>query len=350
MNIHEKFMNRCLELSEKGLGNVAPNPLVGCVIVHENKIIGEGYHQNYGGPHAEVNAINSVKNKKLLEKSTLYVTLEPCSHFGKTPPCADLIIKNKIPHVVIASSDPNPLVSGNGIDKLKKAGIVVETSMLKREYEWINRRFFTFFDKQRPYIILKWAETKDGFIDIERKNNDANINWITNEASRTLVHKWRTEEQAILIGTKTAISDNPTLTSRFWKGKNPLRIVLDRNLILSKQLNVFNHDASTLVFTTSENHTDSKNLNFSQVDFGKNLIPDILKELYDRKIQSIIIEGGAKTLQSFIDADLWDEARIFTGDISFESGVKAPEISGEIFSKQNIGTSKLNILLNKKTE
>lgn len=338
-------MNRCLELSEKGLGNVAPNPLVGCVIVHENKIIGEGYHQYFGGPHAEVNAINSVQDKKLLEKSTLYVTLEPCSHFGKTPPCADLIIKHKIPHVVIASSDPNPLVSGNGIEKLKNAGIHFETGILKKEHEWINRRFLTFFLKQRPYIILKWAQTKDGFIDIERKNNVANITWITNEASRTLVHKWRTQEQAILIGTRTAISDNPTLTSRSWKGKNPLRIVLDRNLVLSKQLNVFNHDAETLVFTSLQNFTNSEHIQYSNIDFGENFFPDILKELYNRKIQSILIEGGANTLQSFIDAGLWDEARIFTGNISFEAGIKAPEINGEILSLQSIGNSSLKILL-----
>jgi len=342
-------MSRCLELSEKGLGTVAPNPLVGCVIVHENKIIGEGYHQCFGGPHAEVNAINSIKDKKLLENSTLYVTLEPCSHFGKTPPCADLIIRNKIPRVVIASSDPNPLVSGKGVEKLKAAGIIVETGISEKEYEWINRRFFTFFHKQRPYIILKWAQTKDGFIDIDRTDESPKITWITNEASRILVHKWRTEEQAILIGTKTAMNDNPTLTSRFWKGKNPLRVVLDRNLTLSKNLNVFNKEASTLVFTSSQKFSNSEHINFSLIDFGKNLIPDILHELYSRKIQSVIVEGGAKTLKSFIDADLWDEVRVFTGDITFKKGIKAPEISGKKYSNQNIGTSKLNILLNKKT-
>jgi len=348
MNLHEKFMQRCLELSEKGLGYVAPNPLVGCVIVHENKIIGEGYHQFFGGPHAEVKAINSVKDKSLLKNSTLYVTLEPCSHFGKTPPCAELIVSMGIPRVMISCIDPFPQVSGKGIEILKTAGVKVETGILNEEYQWINRRFFTFLKKHRPYIILKWAETKDGFIDTDRIKDTPKITWITNEACRTLVHKWRTEEQAILIGTKTALNDNPQLTARSWIGKNPLRIVLDKNLTLPKNLTVFNNESKTLVVTEAENHSSSENLTFFTTKFDEKLLQNILNELFNQDIQSLIVEGGAYTLNSFIHAGLWDEARVFTGNIEFGKGLPAPVIDGTILTKQDIGNSKWKIIKNKK--
>ena len=340
-------MQRSIELAGKGLGNVAPNPLVGCVIVHEGKVIGEGYHQKYGEAHAEVNAINSVKDKVLLKSSTLYVTLEPCSHFGKTPPCADLIIEHKIPHVVISSEDPYPEVAGKGIEKLLKAGIHVETGILKTDYEWINRRFFTFQNKKRPYIILKWAQTADGFIDVDRKDTKPKINWITNESCRVLVHKWRSEEQAILIGTTTAINDDPELTVRSWTGKNPIRIVIDQNNCLPGNLKLFNKQAHTLIISekVSEKETEN-NIEFLNLSFGENLIEDILAVLYKRNIQSIIVEGGAQTLNSFLCKNLWDEARVFTGEIKFESGIQAPIIHSNPSSEEIIGNSKLEVFIN----
>ncbi len=337
-------MKRCIELAEMGLGQTAPNPLVGCVIIHENKIIGEGFHQQFGEAHAEVNAINSIKNKELLNNSTLYVTLEPCSHFGKTPPCADLIVKSGIPRVVIASQDPFPKVAGKGIEILKNAGIDVQVGVLQKEYEFVNRRFFTFFKKQRPYIILKWAQTKDGFIDVERTDDSPKITWITNETCRTLVHKWRSEEQAILIGTNTAINDNPELTVRSWEGKNPLRIVIDQNNCLPKNLNVFNEKAHTLIITEKSpeiKHTN--NIELVTIAFSENLIEDILNELYKRNVQSVIIEGGAQTLNTFINKNIWDEARVFTGDITFGKGLAAPIINKEPISSEMILESKLEI-------
>lgn len=347
MNYDQKFMFRCIELAELGLGNTSPNPIVGCVITHNNKIIGEGYHQKYGEAHAEVNAINSVKNKKLLKDSTLYVTLEPCSHFGKTPPCADLIVKTGIPRVVISCNDPNSQVSGKGIEILKKAGIDVKTGILKNEYEWLNRRFFTFHNKKRPYIILKWAKTKDGFIDVIRNNKSPNINWITNETCRTLVHKWRTEEQAILIGTKTAINDNPELTARSYFGKNPLRVVIDRNLSLPLNLKVFNKNAKTLIITEKTNYPNLDNhISFCTINFDNYFEENLLNELYKLNIQSVIIEGGLFTLNSFINKKLWDDARIFTGNIKFEKGLPAPKIDGKILSSEKILDCKLEVLKN----
>lgn len=340
-------MQRCIELAEMGLGHTAPNPLVGCVIVHENKIIGEGFHQKFGGSHAEVNAVNSVNNKELLNTSTLYVTLEPCSHFGKTPPCADLIVKMGIPRVVISCEDPYPKVSGKGIEILKNAGINVETGVLKEEYEFVNRRFFTFFKKQRPYIILKWAQTKDGFIDVERSDDKPKITWITNESCRTLVHKWRSEEQAILIGTNTAINDNPELTVRSWIGKNPLRIVIDKNNCLPKNLKVFNDKAQTIIITEKFPENKSEiNIETVIIPFSENLVESILNELYNRNIQSVIIEGGAQTLNAFICKNLWDEARVFTGDVTFGKGLSAPVLNKLPFTSEMIHESKLEVYQN----
>jgi diaminohydroxyphosphoribosylaminopyrimidine deaminase/5-amino-6-(5-phosphoribosylamino)uracil reductase len=318
------YLRRCIEIAQNGLGNTAPNPLVGSVIVHENKIIGEGYHQNFGGPHAEVNAINSVKNPLLLEKSTLYVNLEPCSHYGKTPPCADLIIEKKIPRVVIGILDSNEKVSGRGRDKLIAAGVEVVTGCIEDECWELNKRFFTFHEKKRPYIILKWAETSDGFIDIIREpSTKAHPTWITDETVRALVHKWRAEEQAIMIGTNTALFDNPKLNTRDWHGQSPLRVVLDRTLRLPKQLHVFDGSQPTLVFTEQKSQ-NSNNLNYIQIGFDDKILDTILNELVQRNIQSVIVEGGAKLLQSFIEKGLWDEAMVFRSDMSFGNGVKAP--------------------------
>ncbi|OFX37179.1 MAG: riboflavin biosynthesis protein RibD [Bacteroidetes bacterium GWA2_32_17] len=349
MNFDQIFMYRCIELAKSGLGNTSPNPIVGCVITYNNKIIGEGYHQKYGEAHAEVNAINSVKDKELLKKSILYVTLEPCSHFGKTPPCTDLIVKMKIPRVVISCSDPNPQVSGKGIKILQKAGIEVKTGILKDLYEWENRRFFTFHNKKRSYIILKWAKTKDGFIDVIRNNNVPNINRITNETCKTLVHKWRTEEQAILIGTKTAINDNPELTVRNYNGKNPLRIVIDKDLTLPQTLKVFNKKADTLIITEKNKFPKTdEHIKFCALNFDKYFEENLLNELYKLNIQSIIIEGGLFTLNSFINKNLWDEARVFTGNKKFEKGLKAPVIKGKLLSKEKILDCGLEVLKNNK--
>lgn len=340
----EHYMHRCLQLAALGLGNVSPNPLVGCVIVHDSKIIGEGYHKKFGGYHAEVMAINSVKEKNLLDYSTLFVSLEPCSHFGKTPPCTDLILKHKIPNVVIGTSDPFEKVNGSGIKKLKEAGVNIKSLVLETECMSLNKRFFTFHIKKRPYIILKWAETADRFIAplINQKNK---IHWISNKLSRTLVHKWRSEESAILTGTNTAMADDPQLTNRVWPGNNPLRIVIDKELKLPDKLHLFNHKAPTIV-VTSRKKKPSLNLEYIQIDFNENVIEQILNALYRRNIQSLIVEGGTKLLNSFIDLNLWDEARVFTGSSFLNEGITAPDLKRNALSVQKIDSDKLSIYLN----
>ena len=341
------YINRCLQLAKNGLGNVAPNPMVGCVIVCEDTIIGEGFHMQFGGPHAEVNALNSVKNKDLLKKSSLFVNLEPCAHYGKTPPCADLIVENEIPRVIIGTIDPFAKVAGKGIEILKKGGCEVKVGFLEKECNELNKRFFHFHQQQRPYLILKWAQTIDGFIDKERTGNcEAKPNWITNENTRILVHKWRSEEDAILVGTKTALNDNPGLDTRDWKGKNPLRLVIDRNLSLPKHLKIFNDAAKTIVFTAKE-ETGNEHLEYYTLDFSENTIPQILQVLFEINIQSLIIEGGRYLLQSFIDEGLWNEARYFVGNTTFGKGIKAPEISEEVHAQELIEEDKLFILKNK---
>jgi diaminohydroxyphosphoribosylaminopyrimidine deaminase / 5-amino-6-(5-phosphoribosylamino)uracil reductase len=320
----ERFMHRALFLAKLGLGKVAPNPLVGCVIVHDNIIIGEGYHQFYGGPHAEVNALKQVENTDLLKKATVYVTLEPCSHFGKTPPCSDLLIKSGVKNVVIGTRDSNPLVSGKGIDKLKKAGIEVIENVLENECRKINRRFFTFHEKSRPYVILKWAQTSDGYLDKHRSSDEIGINWITEPETKSLVHKWRSEEQAILVGRNTIMNDNPSLTVRDFSGKNPIRIVIDSQLALSNMKNVFSDDAETLVFNRIKNE---KIGNIEWIKIQETNTDLILKELYKRGIQSVLVEGGSRTLQYFIIDNVWDEARVIVGNTQFGSGVKAPVLN-----------------------
>lgn len=338
------YMQRCISLAKKGLGNVAPNPMVGCVIVYNNTIIGEGFHQQYGKAHAEVNAINKVKDKSLLTKSTLYVNLEPCAHFGKTPPCANLIVKHKLKRVVIGCIDSYSEVAGKGIEHLKANGIDVVVGVLKKESLFLNRRFFTFYEKKRPYIILKWAKTKDGFIDIDRTKESNTTNWITTPKSKQLVHKWRSEESAILVGTNTAINDNPALTTREWAGKNPIRMVLDANNRLPKNLKILDKSVPTVVFS-NHNHIDN-NIVYHKVNNQKNIIDEVLNYCYLNKVQSVIVEGGAQTLNGFIEKNIWDEARIFTGNKSFNIGLKSPKIDTKPTHNIKIDTDTLTITFN----
>lgn len=339
MQNEEFFMQRCIELANKAMGCASPNPMVGSVIVYNNKIIGEGYHEKYGSHHAEVNAINSVKDKSLLLKSTLYVNLEPCAHFGKTPPCSDLIIQNKIPEVVIGCVDTFSEVSGKGIERMRSVGIDVKVGVLENESRELNKRFFTFHEKKRPYIILKWAESKDGFI---APKNQTKPFWMTSSESKKLAHKWRAEEDAILVGRITAEKDNPSLTVREVEGSNPIRIVIDKDLKLSADFNLFNNDAKTIVFNQLKSEENNSN-NYIKINFN-NLTKNILQELHKQNIQSIIIEGGTITLQSFIDKNLWDEARIFTTNKTLTEGVKPPTIEGEIISEDETGGDRFKIL------
>ncbi|WP_435373045.1 bifunctional diaminohydroxyphosphoribosylaminopyrimidine deaminase/5-amino-6-(5-phosphoribosylamino)uracil reductase RibD [Aequorivita aurantiaca] len=339
-------MLRCIQLAKNGLGTTYPNPLVGSLIVHENKIIGEGWHYKSGFPHAEVNAITSVSDVGLLKESTIYVSLEPCSHFGKTPPCADLIIAKGIKKVVIGSTDPNPKVAGRGIKKLMDAGCDVIVGVLDVECNELNKRFFTFHHKKRPYIFLKWAETSDGFIAPKNENREEiKPVWITNEFSRQLVHKMRAEEQAILVGTNTVLQDNPSLTVRDWGGENPLRLVIDRNLKIPEDFSVMDGQAKTLVFT-EKIASEKENLEFLKIDFSEDIPTQICEALFQRNIQSVIIEGGAKTLQTFIDSNLWDEALVFKSTVSFGEGLSAPALKGKLISQKKIKNDSLQIFIN----
>lgn len=336
-------MRRCLELAVLGLGNTAPNPLVGSVIVNNNKIIGEGFHQQYGQAHAEVNAINSVKDKSLLASSTIYVNLEPCAHHGKTPPCADLIIAHHIPHVVICNRDPFAAVDGKGIERLRAAGIKVETGVLEDEGRALNKRFFTFHEQKRPYIILKWAETADGFLDYFRTSDeDASPLKISNQESSTLVHKWRAEEAAILIGRNTAVLDDPSLTTRMWPGKNPLRMVIDPQLDVPADAAMYNDGQTTWVFNALREYCEGE-VCFYQINNAATFENEIMEHLYKNNIQSVIIEGGANTLHRFIEAELWDEARIITGNLRIGDGVAAPRLIGNLKETTFIGCDKLEI-------
>jgi len=341
-------MQRCLDLAALGMGNVSPNPMVGAVIVHDGKIIGEGYHRQYGEAHAEVNAVNQVLSQfahaaELLKQATIYVSLEPCAHYGKTPPCADLIIKHRIPKVVIGCCDPFEQVDGRGIEKLKDAGIEVEVGVLEEECKWLNRRFFTRVQKHRPYIILKWAQTEDGFF---APDNNQQL-WITGPESRKLVHQWRGEEDAVLVGKNTVAIDNPRLNVRYGAGRSPKRVVIDRRLELDNGLNVFDQSGETLIFNSVKTTIEGKNKYIALEDFDRFVPQYILYQLYLQDIQSVIIEGGAYTLNTFIEAGLWDEARIFAGSISLTSGIKAPEIKGIIAGEVLSGTDSLQILYNK---
>ncbi|TRO67016.1 bifunctional diaminohydroxyphosphoribosylaminopyrimidine deaminase/5-amino-6-(5-phosphoribosylamino)uracil reductase RibD [Christiangramia sabulilitoris] len=346
MNIHEKYIKRCIELAQNGLGTTYPNPMVGSVIVHDNKIIGEGWHKKAGEPHAEVNAIKSVKDEGLLKNATIYVSLEPCSHYGKTPPCSDLIIDRNIKNVVIGTMDPFAKVAGRGIKKLLEAGCKVKVGILENECLELNKRFFTFHKKQRPYIILKWAQTRDGFIapDIQQKNRPV---WITNKYSGQQVHKWRSEEAAILVGTNTVLNDNPSLNVRNWTGNHPTRIFIDKDLKTPENIALKDGNHASIVLCN--NKPDSKrenNLNYEEIDFSKNLAESVCDVLYRNNLQSVIIEGGAKTLQQFIDIGLWDEARVFEGQSEFEKGIRAPELIAKIASEKEINGDRLKIYRN----
>jgi len=320
-------MQRCLELAEKGLGRTGSNPLVGAVIVHNDRIIGEGYHQVFGGPHAEVNAIQSVRDKDLLRESTLYVNLEPCTHHGKTPPCTDLIVRMKIPRVVIGTRDPNSTVRGKGIERLKKNGCQVQEGLLAGECFHVNRRFFIFHEKKRPYIILKWAQSADGYMDVKRKPNDpVGPNWISGPLERILVHQWRSQEQAILVGTNTVCMDDPGLDVRLWSGTSPVRIIIDKVLRISLQHKVLDGRHETIVFNNIKDDQTNLFIRYVKVDFTQSIWPQIMAFLYEAGIISLIVEGGAKTLQSLIEEAIWDEARVFKGTGIFKEGIIAPRI------------------------
>ncbi len=339
-------MSRCIQLAKNGLGTTYPNPLVGSVIVHDNKIIGEGWHYKAGLAHAEVNAIASVKNTEAFPEATIYVSLEPCSHFGKTPPCANLIIESGIKKVVVGSTDPNPQVAGRGIKKLIEAGCQVTVGVLEAECSMLNKRFFTFHQKKRPYIFLKWAETADGFIAPKKETRkETKPVWITNKYARQLVHKMRSEEQAILVGTTTVLQDNPSLTVRDWAGKNPIRIIIDKDLKVSEDFMVYNTKAKTIVFN-AEKEKSTDLLEFEAIHFSENIPKQICETLFNKNIQSVIIEGGAQTLQSFIDSNLWDEAYVFSGSTNFGEGIKAPQLKGNLTTDEKIKEDHLQIFKN----
>ncbi len=341
MSIHEFFMQRCIDLARLGMGSVAPNPMVGCVIVHNGLIIGEGYHEKFGQAHAEVNAIRSVHNQELLTESTLYVSLEPCAHFGKTPPCSDLIIEKRISNVVIGTVDPFAQVAGLGIARMKKAGIEVELGVLEKECRELNRRFFTFHENKRPYVLLKWAQTLDGFIDTDRTETQ-HPTWITNALSKRLVHKQRSEESAILIGTNTAEFDNPALTVREWTGNQPIRMVIDRTGRLDQKLHIFDGKVPTWVFT-EQVRPDVGNIQFIGLDFSRDILLQLLSALYERDILSVVVEGGSVLLNSFIQDELWDEAFVYTGNQFFGRGVSAPMISGETMAIEILDDCRLHV-------
>ncbi|CCH54709.1 riboflavin biosynthesis protein RibD [Fibrisoma limi BUZ 3] len=336
--MNERFMLRALELATLGRGSVSPNPMVGCVIEHEGRIIGEGWHQRYGDAHAERNAIRSLSQEGeiLLPESTLYVTLEPCSHYGKQPPCADLLIEKRVKRVICCNDDPNPLVAGQGFSKLRAAGIEVETGLLAEQGRLLNARFFTFIEKQRPYIILKWAETADGYI----AGEGGQPVQISGPLSQRLVHRWRADEDAIMVGTNTARTDNPRLNVRLVPGRNPTRIVIDKQLALAADLNLFDNTQPTLGYNFIKTETVGQT-SYIQLSPDKPFLPQLLADLYERRIQSVLVEGGSTLLQSFIDAGLWDEMRVFRCPKLLGAGIKAPAIQGRLVSQEQIGDDTL---------
>ena len=357
------YMHRCLQLARLGSGYVAPNPMVGAVLVHNNRIIGEGYHKEYGKAHAEVNCINSVKDedKYLIVSSTLYVSLEPCAHYGKTPPCADLIISQQIPKVVVGCRDPFKQVAGKGIEKMQSAGIDVSVGVLEKECKELNERFLTFHTQHHPYIILKWAQTVNGKIATLKPspkkralaaNGDNLIKeerlFITNEFTNRLVHKWRSEIMGILVGTNTAMFDNPELTNRLWSGKSPIRLIVDMHLRLPSSLKIFDEQQPTIIFNALK-HIEDGAVQYYQVTEDVSIVHQILNACYQMNIQSILIEGGAKLLQSFIDEEMWDEARVITNETLYvENGLAAPELSNcELVSNEKIFSDSINYYRNK---
>jgi len=326
-------MSRCIQIAKNGLGTTAPNPMVGCVIVYDTNIIGEGFTSPYGGPHAEVNAIQSVLEPSLLTQSTLYVSLEPCSHYGKTPPCVDLIIHKKIPKVVIGIRDPHAKVDGKGIQNLRDSGTEVITDVLERQCYELNKRFFTFHTKKRPYIILKWAESLDGFIAPKKKDETAPF-WISNKNSRQLTHKWRAEEESILVGAKTVSDDDPSLTTRDYFGKNPIRIIFKNDKPIPKIFKIFDDTSETIIVESSK------------IDSPQGTIQELLSQLFNKGITSVIVEGGRKTLNLFLDSGIWDEARIFVGSSLLNEGISAPELIKPPYLGERILNDQFYVLIN----
>lgn len=345
MGKSKQYMQRCLDLAILGAGTVSPNPMVGAVIVYEDKIIGEGYTSPYGGSHAEVNAVQDVlsrygqtEGQSLLCQSTIYVSLEPCAHYGKTPPCADMLVQYNIKRVVVGCLDPFAKVNGLGVEKLRKAGIDVEIGVLEKECQFSNRRFFTRIGKYRPYVILKWAQTKNGFF----APKDSSQHWISNSASKQLVHKWRAEEDAILIGVHTALVDNPSLNTRLWNGKSPKRVLIDKDLALPDNHDLYkNKETDLIVFNAHKTDWRGNIKHIELENFDMYLPQNILYQLYLMDVQSIIIEGGAKTLNQFIAAGLWDEARVFVGDTTWQDGVEAPILAIDPCEKEQVATDEL---------
>ena len=341
---HEHYIKRCLEISKLGIGTTRPNPSVGAVLVVDDRIIGEGFTSPYGGNHAEVNAISTVRDSSLLATATMYVTLEPCSHFGKTPPCADLIIKSEIKKVVIGCIDSNVLVAGKGVERLQNAGCEVIVGVLEKECKAHHKRFFTFQTQKRPFIILKWAQTLDAFIAPKKRATQAPV-WITKEVSRQLVHKWRSEEQAILVGTTTVLDDNPGLDARYWNGENPVRIIIDKELKISTNLKVYDGSVKT-IFINGRSTSVKGAIFFEKINFLKPIAIQICAVLFKHNIQSLIVEGGTKTIQTFIDENLWDEARVFSGEVHFNDGLNAPILDVIPTNEENIKGDILKTYLN----
>lgn len=342
------YMRRCFELASRGAGHVAPNPMVGCVIVKNGDIIAEGYHKNFGGPHAEIDALKNFKNNNSIDlhNAVMYVSLEPCNHYGKTPPCNEAIIKSGISKVIVSNLDPNPLVSGRGLERLKSAGLDVGHGILQDEGAFLNRRFFAFHQKKRPYVILKWATSADGIMAplAKLRNPEKQPFWISSDSSRKLVQKWRAEEHAILVGKNTVLEDNPRLTCRYPGGKNPIRIIIDSNLSLSKEFRVFQEQGRVIVLN---NKLDSKTDYIEYLRFNSNDLGDLLHSLYRSGIQSLIVEGGKFTLEKFIESDLWDESRVFTAPHELHNGLAAPSIKVKPFLTEKIDVDTLQIFYNK---
>ncbi len=341
---HETYMKRCLALAERAKGYTSPNPMVGAVLVHNDRIIGEGWHHHYGADHAEVNCLKNVADtdKSLIPESTMYVNLEPCAHYGITPPCADRLVQEKVKKIIIANKDPFEKVAGKGMEILKDGGVVVAAGTMEREGLWLNRRFFCFHREKRPYIILKWAQTSDGFIAAADKKRLQ----LTNPESQKLLHKWRTEEAAIMVGWNTALNDNPQLTARLWPGKQPLRIALDRGLHLPPTHHLFDGAAATWIINDQREILQG-NVHSVFLPFDDTLLPHLMQRLFDARMISLIVEGGAELLNSFIKLGLWDEARIFTGDMSIGDGIAAPAINCDTpaFTRE-IASDKLDVYVN----
>lgn len=349
MQKDEFYMKRCLQLAAMGKSTTAPNPMVGSVIVYQGKIIGEGYHTAYGLPHAEVEAIASVKNQELLKESTIYVNLEPCSHYGKTPPCASLIIQKQIPRVVIGTYDPFPAVSGNGVRMLQEAGINVTVGLLEAECRELNHSFFCYLEKKRPYVVLKWAQTKDGFIDKVRDEHAiAAPTPISGTLSQMMVHKLRSEIQSILVGTNTAINDNPSLTVRNWKGRNPLRLVIDRSDKIPLDYKLFVDGIPTVVYHYG-GPLKQNSVEYVSLDSSKEILEQVLEDLYRRKVQSVLVEGGCFVLQKFIDSNFWDEAQVEISDVVFGNGISAPVLNSLEEFSYKVGCSNMQLFKNSHT-